>query len=147
MLCLRTSRALGSQRATMLRAGFSLVELIVVLVIIGMLSGIVAISTKKYLQSAKRNEAKAEIAILVGAVDSFYAELSRYPTNEEGLGVLAEGTDESPGGFLKKIKQDPWNRDYEYNSPGSDGNAYEVICLGADGREGGEGENQDITSF
>lgn len=129
------------------RSGFSLVELIVVMVIIGMLAGIVTVSTRKYLQSARRNKAKAEIALLVGAVDSFYAELSRYPSNEEGLAVLAEGTDESPGGFIKQIKKDPWNNEYEYNSPGSDGNAYEVISLGADGREGGEGENKDLTSF
>ena len=112
MLCHSSRRsAYRPQR----RSAFSLVELIVVMVIIGMLAGIVTISTRKYLLSASRNTAKAEIARIVGAIDSFYAEMQRYPSNEEGLAILAEGTDESPGGYLKKIPKDPWKRDYEYN--------------------------------
>lgn len=134
-----------SRRAA--REGFSLVELIVVMVIIGMLAGIVTLSTRRYLISAKQNTAKAEIATIVEAIDSFYAEAGRYPTNEEGLAILAQASGESPDGYLKKLSKDPWKRDYEYNSPGRDNAAYEVICLGADGREGGEGENKDITSF
>lgn len=128
------------------RGGFSLVELIVVMVIIGMLAGIVTLATKRYLVSASQSTAKAEIATLVNAIDSFYAENQRYPTNNEGLDILATGTDGSPDGYVKKIPKDPWKRDYEYNAPGRDGAAYEVICLGADGREGGEGENRDISS-
>ena len=129
------------------RVGFSLVELIVVMVIIGMLAGIVTLATRRYLISARKNTAKAEISRMVEAIDSFYAENGRYPTNEEGLDVLVNPIDGSSEGYLKKINQDPWKRDYEYNSPGRDNQAYEVLCLGGDGREGGEGENEDITSY
>ncbi len=128
------------------RGGFSLVELIVVMVIIGMLAGIVTLSTRSYLISAKQNTARAEISTLVNAIDTFYAHHGSYPTNEQGLQVLTQPTDDAPDGYIRKLPKDPWKRDYEYNSPGRDGAAYEVICLGADGREGGEGENRDISS-
>ncbi len=136
------SRSLG-------RAAFSLVELIVVMVIIGMLAGIVTLATKSYLISARQNEAKAELAVLAEAGESYYAINSRYPTNEEGLDELLKPAGDSPEGFLKKkaVPKDPWKHDYEYYSPGPGSAGFEIICLGADGREGGEGENKDFSSL
>ncbi len=128
------------------RQGFSLVELIVVMVIIAMLAGIVMLNTRRSLISARQNTAKAQIKTIVDAIDSFYAEQGRYPSNEEGLAILAQTTPDLPEPYMKDIPEDPWNRAYEYNSPGRDNAAYEVLCLGGDGREGGEGENKDITS-
>lgn len=125
--------------------GFSLVELIVVMVILGMLAGLVAVRTRGYLISSKQNAAKAEIANIVKALETFYADQGRYPTTEEGLEVLVEGTESWPGGFLNKVPVDPWKQPYEYVSPGTDA-PYEVLCLGADHREGGDGEDRDITS-
>lgn len=139
MLCKR------SVRFTPRREAFSLVELIVVMVILGMLAGLVAVRTRGYLIASKQNAARAEIANIVKAVETFYSDQGRYPTTDEGLDVLASGTDTWPEGFLNKVPLDPWKNSYEYVSPGST-EPYEVICLGADGREGGEGENQDITS-
>ncbi|MEM7475751.1 MAG: type II secretion system major pseudopilin GspG [Planctomycetota bacterium] len=124
---------------------FSLVELIVVMVIIGLLASLAAIRTRSYLIASKQNAAKAEIATIVQAIESFYADQSRYPTNEEGIDVLIAPTAQFPDGFLVKVPSDPWKNSYEYVSPGATG-PYEVICLGGDGREGGEGGDLDISS-
>ena len=134
-----------NRRRMLLRNAFSLVELIVVMVIIGMLAGLVAVRTRSYLIASKQNVAKAEIANMVKALETFYADQGRYPSNDESLDVLTEGTSSFPDGFLPKIASDPWNRPYEYISPGTD-SAYEIICLGADGKEGGEGADRDISS-
>ncbi len=125
--------------------GFSLVELIVVMVIIGLLASIVAIRTRSYLIASKQNAAKAEISLIVKALETFYADQSRYPDNEEGIEILVTGTPSFPDGFLTKVPKDPWKNPYEYVSPAEDG-PYEVICLGGDGREGGVGGNLDISS-
>ncbi|MEC8557962.1 MAG: type II secretion system major pseudopilin GspG [Planctomycetota bacterium] len=127
------------------KRAFSLVELIVVMVIIGLLASLAAIRTRSYLIASKQNAAKSEIATIVEAVETFYADQSRYPTNEEGIEILIEPTASFPDGFLKKVPKDPWKNAYEYLSPGT-ASPYEVICLGADGREGGEGGDLDISS-
>jgi general secretion pathway protein G len=125
--------------------GFSLVELMVVMVIIGMLASLVVFRTRSYLIASKQNAAKAEIARIVQALDTFYAIESRYPTNDEGLEILAARTESMTDGILNKVPVDPWKQAYQYNNPGRSG-PYEVICLGADGREGGDGPNRDINN-
>ena len=125
--------------------GFTLVELLVVMVIIGMLASLVVFKTRSYLIASKQNAAKAEIAKIIQAVESFYAAHDRYPTNDEGLEILVSGTDVFPDGLLNKVPRDPWSHPYQYNSPGQSG-PFEVICLGADGREGGEQAARDISS-
>ncbi|TWU58435.1 Type II secretion system protein G precursor [Rubripirellula tenax] len=134
-----------SHRSSRRRHAFSLVELIVVMVILGMLAGLVAVRTRGYLISSKQNAAKAEIANIVKAIETFYADQGRYPTTDEGLDILVQGTDSWPDGFLNKLPRDPWKNPYEYISPGTT-EPYEVISLGADGREGGEAENSDFSS-
>lgn len=133
------------RKSSLSSAGFSLVELIVVMVIIGLLASLVAIRTRSYLIASRQNAARAEIATIVSALETFYADQSRYPTNDEGIEILDDATSSFPAGFLTKIPDDPWNHPYEYISPGSNG-PYEIICLGADGHEGGEGGDRDITS-
>lgn len=127
------------------RCGFSLVELMVVIVIIGLLSGVVTISVRSYLIRSKQNVAKLEIAKIAGALDTFYAEFDRYPTNEEGLDALVKPSDEFPDGLLSKMPKDPWGNAYEYHSPGRNG-PYDVICFGADNREGGTAADADLFS-
>ena len=134
-----------SQRKRITIQAFSLVELIVVMVILGMLAGLVATRTRGYLITSKQNAAKAEISRLVQALESFYAEVGRYPTTDEGLEILASGTDSFQDGFINKVPTDPWDRPYEYLNPGSD-SPYEVLSLGGDGREGGDGEDKDFSS-
>jgi len=127
------------------RYAFSLVELIVVVVIIGILAGLVAVKTRSYLVASKQNAAKVEIRKIVDAVDAYHAINDRYPSNEEGLQVLTVKSESFVDGYLNEVPLDPWKNAYQYNSPGAE-SAFEVICLGADGREGGEGANRDISS-
>jgi general secretion pathway protein G len=116
------------------RAGFSFIEVMVVIVIIGLLAGAVAIKVGDYIDKAKINRARSDIATIVNAVESFYADRGRYPGNDQGLSVLP----------LKGVI-DPWGRSYVYNAPGVR-SPFEVLCYGADGLEGGEGASADISS-
>ena|SRR6184192_254843 len=120
------------------RRAFSLIEIMIVVVIIGLLAGVVTYSTATYLDKAKRTRARSDIASLAGAVDQFYGENSRYPSNQDGLKVLAPQ-------FVKAVPNDPWGRAYIYVSPGRAG-PYDIISYGADGREGGTGADADITN-
>lgn len=127
------------------RCGFSLVELMAVIVIIGLLSGIVTISVRTFLIKSKQNIAKLEISKLSTALESFYVAYDRYPTNQEGLEILTEESDEFPDALFSVIPTDPWNYPYEYISPGRN-TPYEIICYGADHREGGSGGDKDLIS-
>lgn len=127
------------------RKAFSLVELMAVLVILGMLSGLVAYKTRSYLIYSKQNAAKVEIAKVREAIEAFYAVCDCYPTNEEGIEILTKPSAKFAEGLLSKVPRDPWGNPYQYNNPGKIA-TFDVICYGADGREGGDGPNQDITS-
>lgn len=128
------------------RSGFSLVELIAVIVILAMLAGLVAFKTRSYLVTSKQNAARVEIRKICEALETFYTTNDRYPSSDEGLEILATGTDRMPGGILDKVPVDPWRNQYQYIQPGTN-DAYDVICLGADGREGGSDADKDIASF
>ncbi|MCA9042592.1 MAG: type II secretion system major pseudopilin GspG [Planctomycetaceae bacterium] len=128
------------------RRGFSLPELMVVIVIIGLLAGVVTVSVRSYLVKSKQNVAKLEISKMQQALESFYLELDRYPTNEEGIEILAKESDAFPAALLSKLPKDPWGNAYEYLTPGSNDAPYEIICYGADNREGGTGAEKDISS-
>jgi general secretion pathway protein G len=127
------------------REAFSLVEVMVVIVIIGLLAGVVTINVRGYLNKAKQNAARQEIATVVHALDTYHATYGRYPTNDEGLDALTKPSEKLPEPLLPRVPTDPWGRPYQYNSPGANG-PYEVICFGADGREGGTGIDADIRS-
>ncbi len=125
--------------------GFSLVEVMIVLVIIGLLAGVVTLNVRTYLIKAKQNTARREIATICDALETFYAETGRYPSNEEGLELLTQPGDRFPEALLKGRPTDPWGNPYQYDHPGRSG-PYDVICFGADGREGGSGAAADIRS-
>ncbi len=145
MYCNSRRRTLtGNHRKRSARA-FSLVELMVVIVIIGLLAGVVTISVRSYLIRGKQSVAKLEIAKLCQAIDTYYTEFDRYPTSEEGLEVLIEKTDAFPDGLLNKVPTDPWGYAYEYHHPGRNG-PYEVVCYGADNREGGSQAESDLSN-
>ena len=128
------------------RVAFTLVELMVVIVIIGLLAGVASVSVRSYMVRGKQGVAKLEIAKLSEALGTFYTAYDRYPTIEEGLEILSSPSDQFSDGLLDRVPLDPWGNPYEYNQPGRNG-AFEVICYGADASEGGTGANQDITSF
>ena len=138
------SRNLSVVRVHRPERGFSLVELIVVMVILGMLAGLVAIRTRGYLVNSRVNAVKTEVARIMQALESFEIDQGRYPTEDEGLAILKEPTDTWPGGFLSKTPIDPWKNPYLYFVT-EDG--YEIVSLGADGREGGDGEDKDFSSL
>ncbi|HWE00781.1 MAG TPA: type II secretion system major pseudopilin GspG [Tepidisphaeraceae bacterium] len=129
------------------RRGFSLIEMTAVLALMAILAGIVTVNVRHHLIEGKRSAAKTEIATICDALEGFYAASGRYPTNEEGIAALAQKTDKSPEPLLKEMPIDPWGRPYQYNQPGRNGEPYEVVSFGADGREGGEGADADIYSW
>ncbi|WP_428387995.1 type II secretion system protein GspG [Mucisphaera sp.] len=116
--------------------GFSLIEVMVVIVIIGLLAGAVALQVTGYMDSAEINLARSDITTIMDAVELYRLENKRYPTNEEGLSVLPIDN-----------RNDPWGNPYEYNSPGPSGEPYEIVTYGSDGREGGESTAADIYSW
>ncbi|CAM3226753.1 Type II secretion system core protein G [Sphingomonas antarctica] len=121
--------------------GFTLVELMVVIVIIGLLATIVAINVLPSLGKANGTKAKADIATLDQAVEHYRLDTNQYPSAEQGLRVLS-----ASGGYIKKLPDDPWGRPYIYAFPGQHG-AYDITSLGADGQPGGTGENADIGNW
>jgi general secretion pathway protein G len=131
-------------------AGFTLVELIVVVIIIGLLAGLVLPQFIRQEEKAKVKTTQAQIELLGTALDTFRLDIGRYPTTEEGLQALRQKPgvlERWDGPYLKKdVPPDPWGRPYMYKSPGQHG-PYEIISYGADGAPGGDGDNRDITSW
>ena len=128
------------------RSAFSLIEFTAVLALIGLLAGAATLVIRPIMAKGKQNAVRGEINTVKQAVELFYQSAGRYPTSQEGLAALTKGTDQHPEQFLSKVPTDPWGRPYAYVEPGRNGQPYEVICLGKDGREGGTGENADLTS-
>lgn len=131
--------------------GFTLIELLVVLVILGLLAGLVGPQVMKYVGESKTKTAAVQIQDLAAALDLYKLDVGRYPTSAEGLEALVRkpaSGERWNGPYLRKqeVPKDPWGRDYHYRSPGDHGQ-FDVFTLGADGREGGEGENADVGSW
>ncbi len=120
--------------------GFTLVELMVVIVIIGLLATIVIINVIPAADRAAATKARADIATLEQAIDIYRLNNQRYPTTEEGLQALVAGE------MIRRLPNDPWNNPYRYSAPGRDGQPFTIATWGADGREGGSGENEDISN-
>lgn len=129
------------------RRGFTLIELLVVLVILGLVAAIAVPQVIKYVGSAKSDTARIQIERLATTLDLYRLEVGRYPSSAEGLEALVErppNVETWNGPYLKERDiSDPWNRPYVYASPGEIGD-YDLSTLGADGQEGGDGENADI---
>lgn len=131
-------------------AGFTLLELLVVMVIIGLLAGLVA--PKYFDQVGKSNTkiAQAQIASLEKALDQYRLDVGAYPTTELGLNALSvkpQDQERWQGPYLKRAAPlDPWGKPYVYKAPGEHGD-YDLSSLGADGQPGGAGEAADVTSW
>jgi general secretion pathway protein G len=132
------------------QAGFTLVELIVVVIIIGLLAGLVVPQFIKQEEKATAKAAKAQIELFGTALDTFRLDVGRYPSSQEGMAALMQkpgGVDRWDGPYLRKdLPPDPWGKPYVYKSPGDHG-VYDIISYGADGVPGGDGNNRDITSW
>ena len=130
--------------------GFTLVELMVVIFIIGLLAAVVVINVIPSQDKAMVEKARADIATLNQAMEMYRLDNMSYPTATDGLAALTAAPASltqparyRPGGYIKALPNDPWGRPYQLRVPGTKG-AFEVISLGADGAVGGEGENADI---
>lgn len=129
--------------------GFTLIELMVVMVIIGLLAALVAPRLFPKLGKGKQAAAKAQIELLGQALDQYRLDTGSYPSTQEGLNALMvnPGQEKWDGPYLKKnLPSDPWGKPYNYQSPGTHGE-YDLYSLGRDNKPGGEGEDQDVTNW
>ena len=134
-----------------LQKGFSLIEILVVLFIIGLLTTIVAVNVLPSQDKARVSKAKVDIAILGGALEMYRLENYRYPSTEEGLKFLLNSSENNfntinQQGYIKSLPKDPWGNDYIFLNPGDYGE-YDLFSLGADGQLGGEDLNRDIGNW
>lgn len=133
--------------------GFTLIELIVVVVILGLLGSIIAPKFLGKTDTARIQKAKTDIGALESALELYKLDNYTYPTTDQGLESLVSQPSSDPvpanwqkGGYIKKMRKDPWQRDYLYLSPGDHGEV-DIYSLGADGVEGGEDANADIGNW
>jgi general secretion pathway protein G len=130
--------------------GFTLLELLVVMVIIGLLAGIVAPQYFAQIGKSNGKVARAQIESFGQALDQYRLDAGRYPTSEQGLLALRQAPQQEPrwqGPYLKRdIPNDPWGRPYVYRQPGQHGE-YDLMSNGADGQPGGDGEAADVVSW
>lgn len=132
--------------------GFTLIEIMVVVVILGVLAATIIPQFIGTTHDAKVGTAKANIAELESAIERFYIHMDRYPANEEGLDVLVEappdGADKWRGPYIKLLRPDPWGNPYQYRTPGTRASLnFDLWSRGADGQDGGESDAADIGNW
>ncbi len=144
----RTSVSLFPSRR-LARTGFTLLELLVVILIIGLLTGIVAPRFMSQISRSEVTTARAQMDAFKKAIEAFRIDNGRYPTTAEGLAALTTQPADAPrwhGPYLQDaIPLDPWGSPYQYRSPGANGRDYEITSLGRDRAPGGTGDDADIT--
>ena len=132
--------------------GFTLMEILVVITIIGVIVGWAATQIFGKQDQAQARIAKSKIVALSGPLDLYKLDTGKYPSTQEGLKALFQNPSGVPnwnGPYVRDANElkDPWRNDLIYRSPGSDNRPYEIVSLGGDGQEGGEGPNKDIKSW
>ncbi|MGH1461885.1 MAG: type II secretion system major pseudopilin GspG [Neptuniibacter sp.] len=134
-------------------SGFTLLEIMVVVVILGLLVAIVAPNVLQNQDIAMAEKAKADIASLENALDMYKLDNHSYPTTDQNLNALVNRPSFPPepknyrdDGYIKRLPKDPWGNEYQYLSPGEHGR-YDLYSFGSDGALGGEGQAKDITSW
>jgi general secretion pathway protein G len=146
-------REVSRDRPAVPARGFTLIEIMVVVIIIGLLAAVIVPTVMHRVDDARVAKAKQDIQSLETALTMFRLDNSKYPTSEQGLQALvAQPTDPSirhwkPGGYLERISKDPWGNDYQYVYPGTHGKEYDLFSMGADGAPGGEGLDADIGNW
>jgi general secretion pathway protein G len=134
-----------------MRKGFTLLELLVVLVILGLLASMVGPQLVKHVGASKSKTAYLQIEELSMALETYRLDMDAYPPTDRGLALLVQkppGAEKWNGPYLRKsfVPKDPWGREYRYRSPGQHA-AFDLYTLGADNAEGGEGENADVLGW
>ena len=142
-------RRAGRPRAS----GFTLIEIMVVVIIIGLLAAVIIPEVIGKVDEARVAKTKQDIQSLETALTMFRLDNSKYPTTEQGLKALVvQPTDPSirhwrPAGYIQRVSKDPWGNDYQYVYPGTHGKEYDLFSLGADGQPGGDGIDADIGNW
>ena len=136
------------------RAGFTLVELMVVIVIIGLLATVVAINVLPSQDKAMVGKARADISVLEQAVETYRLDNLTFPTDQQGLKALtappadlARPERYRQGGYVRRLPEDPWGNPYQYRRRSAHGGQFDIWSFGADGQEGGEGNDADIGTW
>jgi general secretion pathway protein G len=128
--------------------GFSLMELLIVMVILGMLAAVVGPTLWNKLGGAQRDTAKTQISNIEVALDSYRLDMFKYPSSLEELITNTSSDSKWQGPYLRKgLPKDPWGNEYQYRKPGREGRDFDLYSYGADGQEGGDNENADIVSW
>lgn len=133
-------KAQPSTRARRRSAGFTLIEVLVVVVILGILAAIIVPNLMEKPGQARVTKAKADIRAVESALNMYRLDRHVYPTTDEGLDSLVPT-------YLPRAPMDPWDRPYQYLTPGTQGGAFDLYTLGRDGQQGGEGEDADIGNW
>jgi general secretion pathway protein G len=149
----QTQHRITNHRSRITQRGFTLIELMVVIVIIGLLATVVMINVMPSQDRAMVEKAHADISVLEQALDTYRLDQLAYPRTEQGLQALvsppaglARPERYRQGGYIRRLPADPWGNPYQYRQPGRRG-AFDVFSFGADGVEGGEGDNADIGNW
>ncbi len=147
-----TSLSLRNRRRS--EAGFSLVELMVVVFIMGLLATLIIVNVAPVGDRSRISKARSDIASLESALEQYSLDLYNYPTSAQGLAALStppQGVDAAlyrQGGYIRRVQMDPWGNPYQYQIPGTrSGGRYDVFSFGADGQPGGEGPDADIGNW
>jgi general secretion pathway protein G len=139
--------------ASLSERGFTLIEIMVVMVIIAILGALIGPQILGRVDEARVTKAKADIRTLGTSLDLYRMDNFQYPTTDQGLQALVRKPNDpsvrnwKEGGYVQKLTKDPWGNDYQYLFPGTHGSAYDLYSLGADGQLGGEGNNADIGNW
>ena len=140
--------------STQRQRGFTLIELMVVIVILGLLATVVTLNVMPSQDRAMVEKARADIAVLEQALETYRLDNLAYPSSGQGLAALQRAPQDlsqpqryRPGGYVRRLPADPWGNPYQYRLPGNRGGAFDVYSFGADGAEGGEADAADIGNW